>query len=111
MEIPSTAEAIYLTSIVVVLVIAEKVVTQRLLNRQKQELRGLVQEWQGLVALFKALRLQRQVTERENAELELRKRKLQLQLAQFHALLQAQEGKEVRQTEMASALDNLVDQP
>ncbi|MCC7261106.1 MAG: hypothetical protein IT369_01160 [Candidatus Latescibacteria bacterium] len=111
MEFPSTAEAIYLTALVVALVIVEKVITQRLLNQQRQELKGLVQEWQGLMALLKALRQQREVSEREKAELQLRKRKLQLQLNQYQAQIQAQAEKEVRQAETAAALDNLVNQP
>jgi cysteine sulfinate desulfinase/cysteine desulfurase-like protein len=111
MEFPTTAEAIYITSAAVALVVAEKVLTQRLLNRQRQELKSLLEEWQGLVALFKALRQQREAAERQKSELRLRKAKIEQQLIHLRDQIEAQEEKERRQSQMAAELDKLIEQP
>lgn len=108
MEFPTTAEAIYLTSLTVALVVIEKVITQRLLNRQRRELKGLMQEWQGLVALLKVLRQQREAAERQVAELQLRKTRIELQLQEQILSLQ---DRETRQLAMAVELDNLLNEP
>lgn len=111
MEFPSTAQAIYVTSLAVALVVVEKLLTQRLLNRQQQELKGLLQEWQGLVALFKALRLQRETAERQKSELQLKRAKIEQQVFRLRAQIQAMEEKESRQLQQAIELDNLLNQP
>ncbi|MBM3278145.1 MAG: hypothetical protein FJY95_08690 [Candidatus Handelsmanbacteria bacterium] len=108
MEFPTTAEAIYLTSLTVALVVIEKVITQRLLNRQRREMKGLMQEWQGLVALLKVLRQQREAAERQVAELQLRKTRIELQLQEQILSLQ---DRETRQLAMAVELDNLLNEP
>jgi len=108
MEFPTTAEAIYLTSLIVTLVVIEKAITQRLLNRQRRELKDLMQEWQGLVALLKVLRQQREAAERQVAELQLRKTRIELQLQEQILSLQ---DRETRQLAMAVELDNLLNEP
>jgi len=111
MEFPTTAEAIYLTSLIVTLVVIEKAITQRLLNRQRRELKDLMQEWQGLVALFKVLRQQREAAERQVAELQLRKTRIELQLQQLQEQILSLQDRETRQLAMAVELDNLLNQP
>lgn len=111
MEFLSTAEAIYITSLAVALVVVEKVLTQHLLNRQRQELKELLQEWQGLVALFKTLRLQREAAERQKSELQLKKHKIEQQICRLREQIQAIEEKESHQLQQAIELDNLLNRP
>lgn len=111
MELPSTAEAFYITSLAVALVVVEKILIQRLLNRQRRELKGLLQEWQAQIAVFKALRLQREAAERQKSELQLKKHKIEQQIFRLRDELQTREEKESRQLQLAAELDNLLNQP
>lgn len=111
MELLSTAEAIYLTSLAVALVVVEKILTQRLLNRQRRELKDLLQEWQTQIAVFKALRLQREAAERQKTELQVKKHKIERQIFRLRDEIQVLEEKESRQLQPALELDNLLDQP
>ncbi len=111
MEFPSTSQAIYLAAIAVALVVGEKILTQRLLNRQRRELKGLLQEWQGLVAVFKALRQQREAAERQKTELQLKRHKLELQIDQLREQALNLEERETRKLATAVELDNLVNRP